>query len=210
MRDDLIDAEEVEESKALSKALRDTNIDPKFVENLRSLTRGFTTFGLDELAEDFGKGVPVNFSLEEIEEADLAEKWEKDFYDAHPELRGLIAAGILVLNGQANIGYPGGDLIFNVSGTLICHGTCFKPWGVLGDHIATCPIFGLMSAGANPPTQTQRVIMNPPLVGCSGPCCNPNVPMPGIQATADTVKPMDKKAAGWKGHEYYGYDSDYD
>lgn len=31
--------------------------------------------------------------------------------------------------------------------------------------------------------------------------CNP---------AAQNAKPLDKKAAGWKGHEYYGYDGDVD
>jgi len=199
MRDDLIDAEEVEESKALSKALQyDIGFNGKGV-----------AVDVEKWEKDYFERWPLLAKLKDRQkdEADLAEKWEAEFYEAHPELRGLIDVGILVLNGRNNIGYPGGDLIFSVLGTLICRGSCIKLWGVLGDHIATCPIFGLISAGATP-ISTQGPPFN--AKPCSGPCCNPNVPMPGIQATAETAKPMDKKAAGWKGHEYYGYDSDYD
>lgn len=162
--DNLIDQEEVEESK---KVLQDVNINPKFLKSLRSAVVGF----------------PKDI---------LADQWEKDFYNAHPELRGLIDVGILVLNGRDNIGYPGGDLIYNVNGALICHGVCIKPWGGMVDHVTSCPIWqGMATLPALP-----RL---PPFTsGSSNPMDSPQ------------AKPLDKKSAGWKGHEHYGYDSDVD
>jgi len=190
-----------------------------------------------------------------------------------------------------NIGYPGGDLIFNVNGGLICRGQCVKLWGNSGDHVTSCPIFKFLTS----PNVVRgcpfcgNSYSNGPCVGCApvppkvtsisvrciGTCAamwgvpgdhlgscqfapkSSPIPMPGLAllrhqvgvtrcvtcgiplnlgylhyygmcdpagggvalspgpATAPIGHPvaaakMDKKAAGWKGHEHYGYDSDVD
>jgi hypothetical protein len=330
MRDDLIDEEEVEESKAL--AAEEAKWAKEYFEKWPALAARAAVETIDRamvktISMDF-EDVEKSYlrflqqssqkSPQDIE--DLAAKWEQDFRAAHPELEGLISAGILVLDGKANIGYPGGDLIFNASGGLICHGGCIKPWGGPPNHLTSCPIFRLMVTGTmcsacpdpscrgcgpspatpapfpsgcsvcgNPysngpwcigcrpsggpsarvvhgacgtvhsplmacPSQTSAPPPNP-APKCQGTCCQPkvpNVPYPapanayvpptvgptrkfcigqciamwgfpgdhqvgcqfgqfGPSAIRSAPKPIDKKAAaGWKGHEYYGYDSDVD
>jgi len=287
MRDDLIDEEEVEESKALT----DVNIDPRFVENLRGLAKtailsdyadiwahaaraaaetidrkmieavgaapvhdGWAVPKVDEAEaaaawekeyfEQWPKLAALQQRLQQQKDADLlAAQWEEDFRNMHPELRGLISAGILILNGTDNIGFPGNELIFNASGGLICRGTCIKPWGNPGDHKPSCPYKWVIPYGVpGPQTQTTTPITTPPL--CQGTCCKPKtphhacgqahstiVPCPPTTFTPPTISgktisgtpypvnpatspighPVDtKKAAGWKGHEHYGYDSDVD